>query len=184
MIIEGLVATHSDEGVPHLAVMGAVVDDAWQRIELRPFCETQTCQNLQHHPVAVFHTTDQVDLIVRLIIGESPELAWLPAQCVAGSIYGGCCRYFELSATYVDLRPPRAQFQFRVEAQGELRPAVGFNRAKHLILEAAILVSRADFLPGEELQQKLAWFEPTIRKTGSGLDIAAFEQLQRFLHAR
>ena len=181
MIVEGLVATQSAEGVPHLAVMGAVVDDAWQCVELRPFCETQTFRNLVQQSSAVFHTTDQIDLIVQLIIGGEPQVEWLPAQQVPGSIYVGCCRYFELAATYSDPRPPRADFHFRVVAAGELRPAIGFNRARHLILEAAILASRVDFLPREELTQKFAWFEPIIRKTGAAEDLAAFDQLQRFL---
>ncbi len=184
MIIEGLVATQSSAGVPHLAVMGAVVDDAWQRVELRPFSETQTYRNLMHQPSAVFHTTDQIDLMVQLIVGVEPQVEWIPARCVPGSIYAGCCRYFELAATYSDPRPPRADFHFRVAAAGELRPAVGFNRGRHLILEAAILASRVDFLPREEWIQKFAWFEPIIRKTGAPEDLAAFERLQQFLQGR
>lgn len=182
MIIEGLLATQTEDGQPHLAVMGAAVDDSWTRFELRPFCETQSFQNLQRSGAAVFHTTDEVDLIVALIVGARPALDWQPARHIACSIYRGACRYFELSVVYAEQHPPRGSFQCRVIGHGELRPATGFNRARHLVLEAAILATRAAFLPAEELAEKYAWFEPIVRKTGSAVEIEAFDRLRAFVH--
>jgi hypothetical protein len=181
MIVEGLIATRSADGSPHLSALGAIVEDTWDELELRPFVETQTFANLRRHPQGVFHTTDDVDLIVRVITGARPVVDWIPATHVSGSVLADCCRFFEFEVAYCDPSPPRGMMRCRVAASGERRPAVGFNRAKHLILEAAILATRVHFLPHDELREKWHWFDPIIRKTGSPADIAAFSRLSQFV---
>ncbi len=181
MIIEGLISTTSVDGEPHLAAMGVSVDHSWQRFELRPFCETQTFQNLQQTRQAVFHTSDDVVLLVQIITGERPKMQWKPASKIDGFVLCDACRFFELSVAFADVKPPRATFGCAVLNQAQLRTFSGFNRAKHLVLEAAILATRLDFLPVEEIRSKWAWFSPIIRRTGGENEIQAFQHLSTFV---
>src|SRR5688572_2321645 len=70
LIVEGLVLTAGEDGSPHLAPMGPIVNRAQTEFTLRPFCTSQTFANLQRTGVAVFHLTDDVELLAAAAIGR------------------------------------------------------------------------------------------------------------------
>ena len=49
---------------------------------------------------------------------------------------------------------------------GRLRDFVGFNRAKHAVVEAAILATRTAFIPREEIETEFRKLAVTVEKTG------------------
>jgi hypothetical protein len=65
-----------------------------------------------------------------------------------------------------------------VVASGTLREFFGFNRAKHAVLEAAILATRTDFLPAAEILSEFARLRVAVDKTGGPAERRAFELLQ------
>ena len=64
------------------------------------------------------------------------------------------------------------------DAHGWRRDFFGFNRAKHAVLEAAILATRTSFLPPDEVAREFARLEPLVAKTGGEQERAAFALLQ------
>jgi hypothetical protein len=60
----------------------------------------------------------------------------------------------------------RADVTTRVVAGAEGRPFAGLCRAKHAVVEASILASRARRLPKDELWRELARLDPLVDKTG------------------
>ena len=74
MILEGIVTTMGETGGVNVAPMGAVVDDSghgpFRRMVLRPFRTTTTLANLKRTGQAVFHVTDDVELLARSAVGH------------------------------------------------------------------------------------------------------------------
>ena len=71
---------------------------------------------------------------------------WLPAEFLLEA-----CRYYEFRVAELDDREERTTIVAETAAQGRLRDFFGFNRARHAVLEAAILATRTEFLPLDEM---------------------------------
>jgi uncharacterized protein len=65
--------------------------------------------------------------------------------------------------------------------RGTIREFFGFNRAKHAVVEAAILATRTAFLPPEEIRGEFARLAVLVEKTGGPREHEAFEFLERFI---
>jgi len=183
VILEGLITTVSAEGRPNVAPMGAVVDESrdygWKRIVLRPFRTSMTYANLKRTGEAVFHVTDDVLLLAQAALGRvDPVPPFLPAQAVSGWVLAEACRWYALRAARIDDREPRAEMEMEVVDQGRFRDFLGLNRAKHAVVEAAILATRIHVLPLAEICSELARLAILVEKTGGAQERAAFALLE------
>ena len=61
---------------------------------------------------------------------------------------------------------------------GRLRDFFGFNRAKHAVVEAAILATRTAFLPAEQIAADFKRLAVLVEKTGGPDEHVAFALLQ------
>jgi uncharacterized protein len=182
MIIEGIVTTIGPDQQVHVAPMGPIVDSEMRRLVLRPFRTAQTYRNLKVHPEGVFHVTDDVLLLARAALGPvEPAPPIQPASAVRGFILNDACRYYEFRVRSIDDREERSRMDAEVVYSGRLRDFLGFNRAKHAVLEAAILATRTDFLPHEEIDSEFRKLGVIVQKTGGEQEKAAFAFLQEHL---
>ena len=62
-LLEGIVTTLNDDGTPHIAPMGPIVDGEFNVLLLRPFRTSTTYQNLKRTGQGVLHVTDDVELL-------------------------------------------------------------------------------------------------------------------------
>lgn len=182
MILEGLISTRDEVGNPHLAAMGPRVDHEFSQFELRPFGSSSTARNLSRTGSAVFHVTDDVAMIACAVLGHQPPREdWFPSQSVPGFVWSGACRAYELQVAFQDFSAARGIAKCTVQQVHRLRDFFGFNRAKHAVIEAAILVSRIDFLPRTEIEAKWEFLRPMVEKTGGDAERQAFQQLTEFV---
>lgn len=182
MILEGLVTTISPEGLFNLAPMGAQIDAAMERLILRPFHTSQTHRNLKAHGEGVFHVTDDVLLLARSALGEvDPPPPVVPASRILGFVLTDACRYYEFAVVSVDDGPDRATMEAEVRNAGWQRDFFGFNRAKHAVLEAAILATRKDFLPLADIQAEFDKLSTIVAKTGGPKEQEAYSFLRDYL---
>ena len=65
--------------------------------------------------------------------------------------------------------------------RGERRPFFGFNRARHAVLEAAILATRLHILSREDVLSALIPMRSAVEKTGGPQELAAFAMLDEFI---
>jgi hypothetical protein len=178
MILEGIVTTLSPTGILNIAPMGPEVETGLERFVLRPFRTAQTYQNLKAHPEGVLHVTDDVLLLAQAALGPvEPPRPCFPASHVQGWVLRDTCRYYEFRVTSVDDQQERARMEARVVGTGRLRDFFGFNRAKHAVVEAAILATRAGFLPLEPMRAQFRELEVLVNKTGGEAERAAFALL-------
>jgi hypothetical protein len=189
MILEGLVTTVSPEGTVNVAPMGPDLDPdadpaALSGFVLRPFRTSRTYANLESHPEGVLHVTDDVLLLARGALGPVVPLPPLrPAEIVRGAILVDACRWYEFRAVRQDDRPDRVTFRAEVVSWGRGRDFFGFNRAKHAVVEAAILATRTSFLPLDEIEADFRKLAIPVAKTGGPREREAFALLEQYLAA-
>jgi len=184
MILEGIVTTLAADGTINIAPMGPRVEPGMKRLLLRPFKTAQTYRNLRAHPEGVFHVTDDVLLLARAAIGalDSPPALW-PAQVIQGRILADACRWYEFRIVRLDDSQERTEMEAEVVAEGRGRDFLGFNRARHAVVEAAIMATRVHLLPHGEIQAEFARLKPLIEKTGGPVEHEAFRLLERHVTA-
>lgn len=182
MILEGLVTTVDSEGVLNIAPMGPIVDERMERLRLRPFKTSQTYRNLRQHGEGVFHVTDDVLLLAQAAIGQiDPPPLTVPATQVRGHVLQDACRFYEFRVEHLDDSNERCDIAVRVVAQGRMRDFFGFNRARHAVVEAAILATRLHLLSVAEVQAEYARLRMLVEKTGGRRERDAFAVLEQYL---
>lgn len=185
MILEGIVTTLNADGSVNISPMGPEVDDALAELVLKPYQTSTTYQNLKRMGQGVFHVTDDVEMLARTAVGALDELpSLLECSAVEGRILAGACRWYAFRVTSLDDAQERTRIVCRVVDCGRLRDFFGFNRAKHAVLEAAILATRVDLLPHDKIRGELARLLEPVTKTGGPAEQRAFAFLQEFVAAR
>jgi hypothetical protein len=179
VIVEGIVTTLDERGAVNIAPMGPVVDAEARQIELRPFKTSTTYRNLAAAAEGVFHVVDDALLLARAAIGRDIEAETRPAECVRGAVITTACWYLEFRVLSRDDRADRASLRAEVACRRSLRDFVGWNRAKHAILELAILATRADFLDPGELESEFRRLRVLVEKTGGADERLAYDLLWR-----
>jgi hypothetical protein len=178
MIIEGLVTCQSESG-PHVAALGPVVNEDLSEWTLRPFQSSRIFALLREHSTCVFHVTDDVLPIVQLVLGVEPQLAY--DRLASGEwILREACHWYHLEITSWNLASQRSEARARLLAQADLRPFWGWNRAKHALLEAAILISRVHITTRSELSDSLERLRSPIEKTAGPRELAAWQLVQQW----
>lgn len=185
MILEGIVTTLNLDGALNIAPMGPEVEPGLSMVQfvLRPFYTSTTYHNLKAKGEGVFHVIDDVLLLAQTAIGAAPcpVPETRPAAVVAGRILEGACRYCEFRVVELDDRDERTTIVVETVAEGRLRDFFGFNRAKHAVLEAAILATRTAWLPLDEMLVEFRKLAILVDKTGGPKERAAFTLLHRHL---
>ena len=166
MILEALVTTLDADGRPHLAPMGPRVDPDFRRILLRPFPTSHTYANLRRAGEGVLHVTDDVLLLAKAAVGKVGEFPrTTPAERVHGVVLADSCRALEFVVKEIDDREPRVRLDCKAVHAHTLRDFFGFNRAKHAVVEAAILATRFHLLPADEIAADFRRLRVIVDKT-------------------
>jgi len=150
VIIESILTTTDPRGAVNFAPMG--VEWGEDDIVVKPFVETTTFKNLEATGVAVVNLTDDVMLFAA-------------AAVVRGVVLEAACSWREVRVEALDATPPRARIATRVMHRGFRREFLGFNRARHAVLEAAILATRTHLLPPEQIRDEFARLQVIVDKT-------------------
>jgi hypothetical protein len=181
-LLEGIVSTLNVDGSPHVAPMGPIVDDEFNWLLLRPFRSSTTYQNLKRNGEGVLHVTDDVELIARAAVGQLQPLPRLmPAKSIQGVILADACRWYAFRVESLDDREERTKIVARVVDHGTIREFFGFNRAKHAVVEAAILATRVQLLDSQHIRNEMDRLAGLVEKTGGGQEHRAFDFLQQYV---
>jgi hypothetical protein len=136
---------------------------------LKPFLETATYRNVMDTGVAVVNLIDDVLLFARAAI-SNPAYPVVPAVAVKGVVLRDACSWRELTVRAVDSTPPRSRIETTVAHRGLNREFIGFNRAKHAVLEAAIHATRVHLLAPDFLENELARLQIIVAKTAGPVE--------------
>lgn len=180
MIIESILTTTDAAGQVNCAPMG--VEWGEEIIVIKPFLNTATYRNLVTHGTAVVNLTDNVLLFAQSAIA-SPVFPTRPATKVEGVVLEGVCSWREVQVEAVEAHEPRARITTRVVYHGFAREFLGFNRARHAVLEAAILATRTHILPREQILSEFERLQVIVDKTAGAQEHEAMQILTKYVHA-
>jgi uncharacterized protein len=181
VIIETIVTTVD----PNLSINFAPMGVEWgdEIIVLKPFLETTTFRNLSATGMAVVNLTDDVRLFAQGAV-SSPQFPSTPAAVVKGVVLEAACSWRELRVKTVDATPPRSRIEAQVVHRGMKREFIGFNRARHAVLEAAILATRTHLLPAEHIREEFARLQIIVDKTAGPREREAMAFLTQHVQSR
>ena len=184
MIIETIVTTVDRAGGVNVAPMGVEWDPLADNghIVLKPFLETTTYRNVTGAGVAVINIVDDVRIFARAAI-SNPEYATVPAHVVDGVVLADCCSWREVEVRHVDSTPPRSRIETVVVHRGVRRDFIGFNRAHHAVLEAAIYATRVRMLPRDFLESELQRLQVIVDKTAGTREFEAMALLSDYIRS-
>jgi len=174
VIVETIVTTVAADGTLNFAPMGVEWGD--ETIVLKPFLETTTYRNIVASRAAVVNLTDDVRIFARAAI-SSPQYESGPATIVRGVVLADCCSWRELDVRAIDSTPPRSRIEMAVVHRGTRREFIGFNRAKHAVLEAAIYATRLHLLPRDFIDSEMARLQVIVDKTAGPQELEAMALL-------
>ena len=120
--------------------------------------------------------TDDVELLARAAVGRvEPPPPVQPAEVVDGWILSGACRWYAFRVAALDDSAERTRI---------VCDFFGLNRGKHAVVEAAILATRIEFLPAEEILAQFEHLRTLVDKTGGTAERQAFDFLFEFVRSR
>jgi hypothetical protein len=178
MILEGVVTTLSLDGVLNVAPMGPKVEGVdLARFVLRPYRTSTTYRNLKATGEGVLHATDDVLLMARAVVGRLEGVESRPTSVVRGAILAVSGRYVEFRVVELDDDQERTTIVVKSVSEGRSGELFGLNRAKHAVVEAAILATRLRFLPVGEVLAEYEKLAILVEKTGGPAEREAFAML-------
>jgi hypothetical protein len=180
MIVETIVTSLDANGAVNCAPMGVEWGD--DSIVLKPFLETATYRNLIATRAAVVNLTDDVLLFAQAAVSD-PVYSTVPAQVVRGVVLDDCCSWREVEVRSVDSSPPRSRIETAVVHRGTRREFIGFNRARHAVLEAAIYATRLHLLPRTFIDSELERLQVIVDKTAGPRELEAMTLLTDYVRS-
>jgi uncharacterized protein len=181
VILETIITSRDAGGAINFAPMGVEWGD--EIIVLKPFLETSTFRNVSASREAVVNLTDDVMLFAQGAI-SSPKFPWTPATVVQGAVLQAACSWRELEILTIDATPPRSRIEARVVHRGVTREFMGFNRARHAVLEAAILATRTHLIPAEQIREEFARLQVIVDKTAGPREREAMALLTDYVRSK
>jgi hypothetical protein len=181
VIIETIITSMDGAGHINIAPMG--VEWGEEIIVIRPFLETTTFRNLRETGMAVINLTDDVLLFAQAAI-SNPQYPTHPAERVHGVVLDAACSWREVEVVHIDDTPPRSRIETRVVYRGFQREFLGFNRARHAVLEAAILATRTHLLPAEEIRSEFRRLQVIVDKTAGPREREAMALLTSYVREK
>src|SRR5215213_3485615 len=162
-IIETVVTTINPDGGVNCAAMGVEWGD--ERIVIKPYRGTRTLRNLRATQAGVVNLTDDVLLFSQAALGD-PHPPTRPAVGVEGAVLDDACSWREVRVVGIDDDESRPRVSTVVVGSGSGREFLGLNRARHAVLEASILASRARMLDAVDVRAELRRLQMLVDKTG------------------
>jgi hypothetical protein len=178
-IIETVVTTINPDGTVNCGAMG--VEWGEQRIVIKPYRGTRTLRNLRATAAAVVNVTDDILLFSQAALGD-PHPTTRPAATVEGAVLDDACSWREVRVEAIDDGAQRARVSTVVVSAGTGREFLGLNRARHAVLEASILASRAGLLAADDLHTELRRLQVLVDKTAGPREREAMEYVTRHVH--
>jgi uncharacterized protein len=180
LVLETVVTTLNPDRTVNCAAMGVTWGE--DLLEIRPYRNTRTYRNLAAGGDAVVHLVDDILLFAQAALGD-PRPPTRPAQAVDGAVLEDACSWREVRVEDIDSGEPRARVRAAVVHRGSGREFLGLNRARHAVLEASILASRARLIPHDEIRARLADLQVLVDKTAGPREREAMDFVVRHTRA-
>lgn len=172
MIYEALISTRNADGTAYFSPMGYRMEG--DTVVLAPFVPSTTLENLRRERQAVLNFTDDVSVIAGCLTGcrDWPVTA---TETIPGWRLATTLAHRELVVVNSDDDDNRPKFYLATEFEQSHAPFRGFNRAQAAVVEAAILLTRLDWLTAEKVSEEMTYLSIAIGKTAGPTERLAWD---------
>ncbi|MFZ4704165.1 MAG: DUF447 domain-containing protein [Candidatus Methylumidiphilus sp.] len=181
MIQETIVTSLSINAVCHIAPMGIHVLDNGQML-IMPFRPSTTLENILATGYGVLSHSDDVRVFAGCLT-ERRQWPLTDSERVPVPRLADCLSHVELKLVKVEDDDVRPKLYCGVIHTANHAPFLGFNRAQHAVLEAAILVSRLTLLPWEKVSSELDYLRIGFEKCAGPREWEAWAWLMEKIEA-
>ncbi len=149
---------------------------------ISPFKTSDTYEFLKATGEAVVNFVDNVEIIAKSVILD-PVFPWDSAEVVDGWVLKDAYMYMEVKVCSILEGKNKANFKAKVLLERVRRAPCIFNRARFLVIEGAILVSRLGIYPEKKITDFFRNKERIVFKTGGDKEKRAWVYLRDFLRS-
>ncbi|MGZ8226216.1 MAG: DUF447 domain-containing protein [Methylococcaceae bacterium] len=174
MIQETIVTTQNRVGIVHIAPMGIHIED--ETFIILPFRPSTTLDNLLESRTAVLNYCDDVRVFAGCLTGRR-DWPLKAAEKIGGFVLSCALAHTELELMRVEDDPTRPKLFCRAVHTANHGSFTGFNRAQFSVLEAAILISRLQWLPLEKIESEIDYLRIGVEKTAGPKELEAWQWL-------
>jgi hypothetical protein len=125
---------------------------------------------------------DDVRVFARAAI-SNPSFPVDPAVAVNGFSLRDACSWREIKVISIDSTPPRSRIETEIVHHGFRREFIGFNRARHAVLETAIYATRVHMLERDFLESELERLQVIVDKTAGPPEHEAMALLANYIRS-
>ena len=172
---ESIVTTLDEEGRPHHAPLGVIEEPPL--LTLAPFAPSRTLAHLRARPFACGSYVEDVRVFAGCVTGRRRDWPVVPAERISGFRLACALAHEELEVVERVEDAERPRFRCRPVHAVQHAPFRGFNRARHAVIEGAILISRLHLLPRAEIREAFARLEILVAKTAGEAEREAWRWL-------
>ena len=180
LILETIVTTRNADGSPHLVPFGLIADGA--HYVVAPFRPSPTIANLERHPYLAAATPVDIRVLAGCVTGRR-DWATVPCERIACERLADAYAHLELAVAEGSDDPVRPRFRCRVVHAANHRPAIGDNRARAAVIEAAILSTRLHLLPADKVRAEMAYLAVAVGKTAGPAETEAWGWIEAKIRA-
>ena len=173
-IREAVISTLEADGSAHLTPLG--FRQRGELVLLAPFHPSRTLVNLRARGGAVLNFTDDVRVIAGCLTGRR-DWPTVTADQIPVPRLVDALAHWELEVLSVRDDLQRPEFECRILAAANHRAFTGFNRAQAAVIEAAVLVSRLDWLAPPAVVDELLRLRVAVAKTAGERERCAWQWL-------
>jgi len=173
-IREAIICTLQADGRVHLTPLGYRMRG--DEVLLAPFHPSQTLQNLRVQGQAVLNFTDDVRVIAGCLTGRR-DWPTVASACVRVPRLAETLAHWELEVVACRDDPTRPEFTCRIVARQVHAAFTGYNRAQAAVVEAAVLVSRLDWLEPAAVIDEMLRLRVAVDKTAGERELDAWSWL-------
>ena len=174
MIFEGVISTRNADASAHVTPMGFEREGG--RVVIAPFVPSQTLDNLAGNGAAVMNLTDDVGVIAGCLTGRR-DWPVVAANVITGWRLATVLTHLEVMVERRSGTPERPRFECNIVHEACHAPFRGYNRAQAAVVEAAILISRLDWIAPEKFAAEMTYLSIAVTKTGGPREREAWQWL-------
>lgn len=175
-IFEAIIVSQDITGQPHVAPFG--IRHREGKVHIAPYRPSKTLDNLLASGKATLNITDDV----RVFAGALTHYpCWQLSQKDDAWVLDSALNYQQLRLSKVEQDAVRPSLYFDVTKTCILKPFQGYNRAQNAVVELAILISRINRIPLQEIEQTITTLEIQINKTAGERELQAWQWLCDYL---
>ena len=162
-IKETIVCTQNDDGTTHITPLGVHVVGK-DKLLILPFRPSRSLENLERTGEAVVNYTDDVRVFAGCLTGRR-NWDLMPCEILPVQRLSNALAHAEVRVTEIHEDDIRPGYTCTVICERTHRPFRGFSRAQAAIIELAILTSRLNRLPFDEIAEALDRLRIPLEKT-------------------